>query len=123
MRELLAQVTQIDPKSRTVELGSTQSYGIERNEDLGKIISNAITVIMIFGAIAVLFMFAWGAFEWITSGGDKERVAGARRKIIQAFVGLLLLALAFLIISTFGQIVGLNPLQPFVIPRLGTPIR
>ncbi len=119
----LAQITPINPKTDIIELGKTQSHGIAANEDIGKIISNATTIIMVFGAIAVIFMFLWGAFEWIVSGGDKEKVASARKRIVQALIGLALLALAYLIIFIFGNIVKLNPLAPFDLLPLGEQIR
>lgn len=73
---------------------------------IGNVLSNIITLIYIISGIVFLFMVVIGAFQWIISGGDKDKVAGARARITQAVIGIVLLALAFLIIGVIGQITG-----------------
>lgn len=98
--------------------------GVSPTTPLGDVISNALTIIFIFAALAVLFFLVIGAFQWITSGGDKEKVGNARKGIVAALVGLALLALAFLIVNIVAQILGFGSLTQFTIPTLGqTPIR
>lgn len=93
------------------------SQGISANTPVGLVISNLLTIILIVGVIAVLFMLAIGGFEWVTSGGDKDRVAQARGKIVNAIIGLIILSLAFLLASTLGSITNINLLNS-VLPRL-----
>lgn len=93
------------------------SQGIKPTTSIGLIISNLLTIILVVGLIAVLFMFALGAFEWITSGGDKDAVARARGRILNAIVGLIILALAFLLSNVIGSIVGIDLLNSSL-PRL-----
>ncbi|MCL2110206.1 hypothetical protein FWH30_01325 [Microgenomates group bacterium] len=59
---------------------------------LGNIISNVLNIVFAVGVILALFYLIWGAFTWITSGGDKAKTADARNKIIASVVGLILLA-------------------------------
>lgn len=80
--------------------------GIDPDTAVGVIVSNAITVVLIFASLAVLIYLIMGAFQWITSGGDKEAVGKARGRIIAALTGLLILALAFLIARLAGFIAG-----------------
>jgi len=56
------------------------------------------------GALAVIIMFLWGAFEWITAGGDSSKVGKARDKITQAVIGLILMVGSFVIIAYVGQV-------------------
>lgn len=86
---------------------------------LGTVVGNAIMVIFILGAILLIFYLLWGGIDWIMSGGDKEKVANARKKITSALIGLVILAFTFFIASILGRIVGFNPLQEFTIPTLG----
>src|SRR3989338_4672506 len=65
--------------------------------------SNLITLFYIISMVVLVFMIVWGAFDWITSEGDKEKVGGARNKIINAIIGIMLLAAAFGIIRVLGQ--------------------
>lgn len=58
------------------------------------------------GVIIFFFVMLLGAIQWITSGGDKAGVEGARGKIMNAIIGLVilfsLLAIVKLIESFFG---------------------
>ncbi|MBI2021474.1 hypothetical protein HYS93_01155 [Candidatus Daviesbacteria bacterium] len=73
---------------------------------LGKFFGNIIKIIYAVAGIAFIFMIVWGAFQWIISGGDKESIAKARARIMQAIVGIVILALAALIITIFGNLTG-----------------
>ncbi len=73
---------------------------------ISSFLSNAVTLIYSLAGIALIFIFLWAAFEWMTSGGDKEKVASARGKIFNGIIGIVLLAIAFAIIKIFGQFTG-----------------
>lgn len=60
----------------------------------GKIV-NAFSVVV--GAVAVI-MVIYGGFRYITSGGDSGRVGNAKNTLIYAIVGLIIVALAQLIV-------------------------
>ncbi|MFH2021698.1 MAG: hypothetical protein ABIJ33_00230 [Patescibacteria group bacterium] len=51
------------------------------------------------GAIMVLLYFIWGAVEWISSGGDKNKLESARNKMLHAVLGLIILVSSFVIIG------------------------
>lgn len=87
-----------------VTLGSSQPGGIKPTTSVGNIVSNFILIMFIAGSLAVLVFLIWGAFDWVTSGGDKEKISGARRKIMNALIGLALLALAAFIVALFVRI-------------------
>lgn len=73
---------------------------------ISKFLSNLIVLIYTVAAIVLIFMLLWGAFDWLTSGGEKEKLAAAQNKIIAAVVGLMLFAVAFAIIRVLGQFTG-----------------
>lgn len=85
------------------------------------VVSNFVALFFTFAAVAVLIMFIWGITSIILSGGDKEKLGGARRRITWALIGLVIMAFAFVIIQTLGQILGFNPLGDLSIPQLGAP--
>lgn len=65
-------------------------------------------------ALVCLAMLIWGAFNYMTSGGDKNKTATARSRIIFAIVGLLLVALSFSIAVIIQNLVfgeGVGPLR------------
>ncbi|MBI2338247.1 hypothetical protein HYU95_03635 [Candidatus Daviesbacteria bacterium] len=73
---------------------------------ISKFLSNGVTLIYSIAAIILLFMFLWGAFQWLTSGGDKEQLAAAQKRIINAIIGIILFAVAFAVIQVLGQFTG-----------------
>lgn len=93
------------------------SQGISPTASVSNIITNAITIIFVIAIVLVLAFLIWGAFDWITSGGDKEKVANARKKIMAALIGLVILALAFVIANVAGAILNVN-FTHLVLPRL-----
>lgn len=68
--------------------------------------NNLITLIYIIAAVVFILMFLWGALEWVLSGGDKEKVESARKRITNALIGIALFAVAFAIIRTVGVFTG-----------------
>lgn len=75
--------------------------------DLGKLISNAISLLMIIAAIATFFYLVWGGLEWITSGGEKAGTESAKNKITNAFIGLIIVFSAWAIMNVFEKFFGI----------------
>lgn len=63
------------------------------------------------GGIAFLIYFILGAFNWLTSGGDKEKVAKAQRYISNAVIGLLVLVLAWAATAIIGTMLDFDILN------------
>jgi len=75
---------------------------------LNNFLDNLIGLIYWIAGVLFVFMIIFGAFQWITSGGDKESVGKARGRITHAIIGIALLGLAFVIIRVLGHILGLS---------------
>ena len=103
----------------TINLQTAQRRGILASTSLNTVVQNAITLVFTLAGVAVLAFLILGAFQWVTSGGAKDKVDNARKTITAALVGLLLLGLAFLIVRVVGQIVGFDVLTQFQVPALG----
>lgn len=73
---------------------------------ISQFLSNLIALFYAIAAIVLIFMLIWGAFEWLTSGGDKEKIASARGRIISAIIGMILFAIAFAVIQVLGVFTG-----------------
>lgn len=63
--------------------------------DIGVFITRSIEISLMVGSILVFAYLAWGAIDWITSGGDKGKAESARNKITAALLGLTILASAW----------------------------
>lgn len=57
------------------------------------------------GALAVIFMYIWGGLDWITAQGDSSKIEKARNKIIQATIGLIILASSFTLVGFVGSLI------------------
>lgn len=73
---------------------------------ISTLLSNFVNLIFSIAAVVLLFMVLWGAFDWMVSEGDKEKVASARSKILNAMIGLILIAIAFAIVRLLSQFTG-----------------
>lgn len=71
-------------------------------------LSNALDIIYIFTTIIFLFMIVIAAFQWVTSGGDKEAVQKARSRITHAIIGIALLSFAKFLVALITDILRLN---------------
>src|SRR5258707_322328 len=82
-------------------VGTLASPGSGSNA--GTLFTKALTtVIGVMTAVAFIwftFQLIMGAIQWITSGGDKAALEGARGRITQALVGIIILFSAFAIVK------------------------
>lgn len=86
---------------------------------VNSVISFVLGVLLAVGVLAAVTFLIWGAIKWITSGGDKGKVDGARGTIVAAVIGLIVLLLSFVIINFVIQILGAgNGIFDICIPSL-----
>ena len=84
--------------------------------DIGDFITQGLRLAFIIAVVVVLVMLVWGAIQWIFSGGEKEAVASARGRIINALIGFAILAVAFAIAQVAAQFLGFPSITDFQIP-------
>lgn len=76
--------------------------------DFAKIIENTLLwVLGIAGSIA-LFMLIVGGIMYITSGGDEQKVATAKKMFNFTVLGLIIVLLSYSIIKALNDILGLS---------------
>jgi uncharacterized membrane protein YidH (DUF202 family) len=81
-----------------IDLQGTADKCSDGTSSVGKLIRTVINVLsVIIGAIAVVMIIIAG-FRYITSGGKQESVTGAKNTILYAIVGLVIVALAQIIV-------------------------
>ena len=57
------------------------------------------------GLVAVVMIF-WGAYKFILSQGNPDSAAGARKTVINAVVGLVIIIIASGVVSFIGSRLG-----------------
>lgn len=68
--------------------------------------------LIVVGGLATLLYFLWGAIEWVTSGGDKGKLETARNRMINAFLGMIILGSSYILIAFVGFLLQIDLLQP-----------
>jgi len=79
------------------------------------IVTSVLNVVFPFVGIILLIMLIIGGFQYITSGGEVEQTAKARKTLTSALFGLVVVLGAWLIIKLIEEFTGLN-LHEFRIP-------
>ncbi len=85
-------------------IGAPKSVPTGGIDVIGKILGNGLTMMMTVGVVLVLVMVAWGGIQWVSSNGDKNKIAAARGRITWGLIGLIIVLLAFFIVSAVGGV-------------------
>ena len=88
------------------ELNPLISAGGQGAGGINIFLNNLITLIYEAAAVVVVFMLLWGGIELILSGGEKEKVGEAQKRITFALIGLVFLAVAFALLNILGIFTG-----------------
>lgn len=71
----------------------------------GQLAYRAISILLFLaGAAAVLYLL-WSGFQYITAGGDDEKAGNARKGIVNAIIGVVIVSAAFLIFNASRKVV------------------
>ncbi len=83
--------------------GVSSSMASDPVGGLAKLIGTGINLFIVGAGLILLVYMLWGAFDWIVSSGDKERLAKAQSKITNALIGMVLV---FVVLVIFGVLTG-----------------
>ena len=72
------------------------------------LIPNLVGLFFVVGAIVFFFIIILGAIQWMTSGGDKTALEGAKGKITNALVGLVILFSVFALVKVIESFFGID---------------
>ena len=63
---------------------------------------------LLIGTLIFFFVLVVGAIQWIYSGGDKTALEGARSKIINAVIGIVILFSVFIFLKAIESFFGIT---------------
>ena len=78
--------------------GQTPCDSGTATKSLDDTITNVINILSVIVGIVAVLMLIYGGFRYITSAGDTARVASAKNTILYAIIGLIIVALAQVIV-------------------------
>ncbi len=101
------------PAANALDLGAelnkagTAAYGAGKPADISTVIGTIIKAVLGFLGTVALILVIYGGFLWMTAGGNEEKVTKARKLLLNAVVGLIIIVSAYSI-TTFviGAISG-----------------
>ena len=77
---------------------------------------NLYQALVMVGGLALLLYLAWGGINWLTAGGDTDKVDKAKNQITNAIIGMAILVAIIAIAGFLGKSVFtfdiLNPTVP-----------
>lgn len=75
------------------------------------VLSNVINAGLALSGVVAIFLIVYSGFQYVTSGGDKEKLDNARKRLTYAILGLVFITLSFLVVTFIAQFTGLNVTQ------------
>jgi hypothetical protein len=94
-------------------LGLVGKTGTDAPNVFANFISGAVGIITVIGIIWFIFVITTGAVSIITSGGDKQGLEGAKKRITNGIIGLVVSITALLILNLVGTFLGIPTLLNF----------
>jgi hypothetical protein len=80
------------------------------------LVRTLINILLGGSGITAFLYLLWGGNQWITAGGDKDALDKARRKIVHAIIGLVIVFSSYALIFLASRFFGINvirlPLNP-----------
>lgn len=86
----------------------TSEKGVATLKGLEGLFGNLVSGLLSFAAIALFIMLLIGGFKYLTSGGDPKNLESAKATLTYAIIGMVLLALTFLILVLIEEFTGAN---------------
>ena len=87
-------------------LGQFQSETQLTNADLTVVIGRIVKIVIGFlGLIAVVIILI-GGFQWMTSGGDEDKIKNARKLMTNGVIGLFIVVIAYAIALFVMGVIG-----------------
>lgn len=73
--------------------------GTAARDTLGSVVGRAVRILVFVVGVASILMIINGGFKYITSAGDSTKTANAKNTIMYALIGLVLAALAQVVVN------------------------
>ncbi len=74
--------------------------------NLGDILNRLMSVLLMFGAPIAIIMYLWAGFQFLTSGGQPDKVKQANQTILWTTVGLAVIIMSQAIIFVVQSILA-----------------
>ena len=80
-------------------------------------ISSAVNLVLIVASILFVFNFLIGGIKFMLSGGNKEKLDSAKRQLMNAILGIIIIFSSWAVLGFVGEFFGVD-FSTFQIPTL-----
>lgn len=101
-------LAQVKPITNPVVSGLVGKTEADAPGILAKFFSGLVGILLVLATIWAFFNLLLGAFNWISSGGDKSKLESAQQKIIHSIIGLFLVFASWAIFLVLLRFLGLT---------------
>ncbi len=101
-----------DPALNGLLGGSDSSQGTDALTNFEMIASRIIGGLTIVGGVFFVIYFMLASFTWVTAGGDAGKIQKSRDQMVQGVLGLIIIIIAYSVVSAIGTVIGINILNP-----------
>ncbi len=85
--------------------GSSGSYPWSSSVNFKQMLINIINYVLSFLGIVFLGLVIYGGYTWMFSGGDSQKIAKAKKILINASIGAIVILLSFSIVRLVSRLV------------------
>ncbi len=91
-----------------VDISNPSVNPVAQFADISILLNQVLPTIMIVAALVFLAILLFGAFTYVTSSGEQEKITKARKTITYSIAGLILIFLSYLIVTVVSMITGIT---------------
>lgn len=78
---------------------SSDVGGKKADDKANDLVAQIVNIFSVLVGIVAVIMIIYGGFRYVTSGGDSGRITGAKNTLLYAIIGLVIVALAQVIVK------------------------
>jgi len=80
---------------------------------IGEVLAYVISLLFQFSGVIALATFVYGAFSYITSGGNPEAQDNAKQTMTYAVIGLILILVSVIVVKYILEGLGVSSIKLF----------
>src|SRR3989344_307274 len=84
-------------KAHAASIDFPTSFAGLSSQDIKTTIGNIIQIVLGFLGILTVLIILYGGFQWMTSGGNEDKISGAKKLISSGVIGLVIILAAYAI--------------------------
>lgn len=98
----------IRPVYAEVDFSKTAVNPIAKFDSVTTLVNLIVPILMLVGGIITLSMLLLGAYKYLTSEGNPEKISKAQSVLIYAVLGLFLMVASFVITRIIGYVLKVD---------------